>query len=179
MTGGFDARLRVQRFDNAAAYAADLFRESFAIDFPVPRDNCGLSIPTPPQNWRQYVAFYAWPDAHEEAVGFCNWIRYDEVYLEGGMCVQRNFYRRLPRDEWERCRARGGVAQIMMETAAAELDDCPAWFGYCGDRKASIVDARVGFEPTPYRYLIVKWFRQLPQDERTRLVDKVARIGPF
>jgi hypothetical protein len=179
MKPGFDARLRVQRFDNAAAYASELFFESFAIDFPVPRDNCGLSIPTPPENWHQYVAFYAWPDGREEAVGFCNWIRYDGVYLEGGMCVRRTFYRRLPREEWARCRARGGVAQIMMEAAAAELNDCPAWFGYCGDRKASIVDARVGFEPTPYRYLIVKWFRQLPPAERTRLIDAIARIGPF
>ena len=105
--------------------------------------------------------------------------RYDEVYLEGGMCVRRNFYRRLPRDNWARCRERGGVAQIMMETAAQRLSDCDAWFGYCGDRKASIVDARVGFVPTTYPYLIVKWFRALPGDAQHRLVDKIARIGAF
>ncbi len=108
--------------------------------FPVPRDNCGLSIPTPPENWRQYVAFYKWPDGAIEAVGFCNWIKYGEVYLEGGMCVRRNFYRRLPRQHWDACKDSGGLAQIIMESAARELTDCSAWFGYCGDKKAMLVE---------------------------------------
>jgi hypothetical protein len=51
----FHELFHVTRFANAEYFAADLFYESFAIAFPVPRDNCGLSIPTPPQGWRQYV----------------------------------------------------------------------------------------------------------------------------
>src|SRR6266436_2789196 len=105
----FAESLHVARFPNAEFFAGHLFYESFAIPFPVPRDNCGLSIPTPPENWHQYVAFYKWPDASIEPVGFCNWIRYGDVYLEGGMCVRRSFYRRLARDHWEACRAGGGV----------------------------------------------------------------------
>src|SRR4029077_13212470 len=110
--------LHVEAFANAEFFAADLFYESFAIHFPVPRDNCGLPIPTPPTNWRQYVAFYKWSDDHIEPVGFCNWIRFDEVYLEGGLCVRRNFYRRLPRAHWTECMDAGGVAQVLMESAA-------------------------------------------------------------
>jgi hypothetical protein len=164
---------------NAELFAAGLFVESFAVPFPRPRDNCGLPISTPPENWRQYVAFYKWSDTHFEPIGFCNWIRYGTVYLEGGMCVRRNFYRRLPRDHWEQCRAAGGVAQLMMEKAAVDLNDCDAWFGYCGDKKASIVDARVGYVPTRHKYLIAKWFRELREEEKRALEDKMSEIGPF
>lgn len=175
----FSESLHVVGFANAEFFAAPLFYECFAIAFPVPRDNCGLSIPTPPEKWRQYVAFYKWSDTEIEPVGFCNWIHYGDVYLEGGMCVKRNFYRRLPKEHWEACRNAGGVAQIMMETAATELNDCAAWFGYCGDRKAYIVDARIGYAPTRYKYLIVKWFAELDQDKQRALEDRIGAIGPF
>jgi len=175
----FSESIHVAGFANAEFFAAGLFYESFSLHFPVPRDNCGLSIPTPAENWRQYVAFYKWPDDTIEPVGFCNWIRYGDVYLEGGMCVRRNFYRRLPRQHWDACKDAGGVAQIIMESAARELTDCIAWFGYCGDKKALVVDLRVGYEPTHHKYLIVKWFAELSDDDKRRTIDSIAGIGPF
>jgi hypothetical protein len=175
----FHESIHVAGFSNAEFFAADLFRESFAADFPVPRDICSLSIPTPRENWRQYVAFYKWPDGSIESVGFCNWIKYGDVYLEGGMCVRRDFYRRLPKEHWNACKEAGGVAQLIMESAARELTDCTAWFGYCGDKKALIVDLRVGYQPTHYQYLIVKWFAEIPEDAKLRLIDTIASIGPF
>jgi hypothetical protein len=178
-TGTFHDCFHIARFANAQFFARELFVASFRQPFPVPRDHCGLPIPTPPENWRQYVAFYKWPDGRIETVGFCNWIRYGDVYLEGGMCVDRTFYRRLPREHWLACKAHGGVAQLMMEAAAAELDDCAAWFGYCGDKKAYIVDARIGYRPTSREHLIVKWFRDVPPGEQQALEEKVGAIGPF
>lgn len=175
----FDDAFSVVRFDDASFFAAQLFEESFRVPFPVPRDDCGLPIPTPKSAWHQFVAFYAWPEGLFEPVGFCNWIRYGDVYLEGGMCVRRTFYRRLPRPHWQACKARGGVAQIMMETAASRLGDCDAWFGYCGDKKAYLVDARVGFEPTDRKYLIVKWFRTVDAARRAELIRRVDQVGPF
>jgi hypothetical protein len=175
----FDDSLSVIGLRNATFFASELFFESFAADFPVPRENCGLPIPTPPDVWRQYVALYKWPDGRIETVGFCNWIRYGEVYLEGGMCVRNDFYRRIPREHWQSCKGRGGVAEIMMRSAALELNDCMAWFGYCGDKKAYIVDMRVGYEPTKTKYLIAKWFCETDAATKDALVDKIARIGPF
>lgn len=175
----FEESLAVVRFGNAEFFARDLFFESFRAPFPVPRDQCGLPIDTAADKWHQFVAFYRWSETHFEPVGFCNWIRHGDVYLEGGMCVRRNFYRRLPRAHWDACKARGGVAQIMMETAATQLTDCAAWFGYCGDKQAYRVDSRVGYEPTRHHFLIVKWFRALPPEEREALVDRIAQIGPF
>jgi len=176
--GALDDRLRIFRPPDAAALASELFRECFNADFPVPRANAGLAIPTPVENWRQYVAVYGWPHG-DETVGFCNWIRYADVYLEGGMCVKPSFYRRMPRDEYAELRVRGGLAQMMMEHAWRELTDCNAWFGYCGDSKALAVDLRFGYERTRYPYLIVRWMRELPAAERERLIEQIARIGPF
>jgi hypothetical protein len=175
----FERALSIFDAGNAERYAAELFRESFGAPFPVPREHCGLSIMTPAENWHQYVALYRWPDGERETVGFCNWIKYRDVYLEGGMCVRKTFYRRLPKDHFQACRERGGVAQMMMETATRELTDCSAWFGYCGDVKALAVDLRVGYVPTRHDHLIVKWFRALPECEREALIDSIATIGRF
>jgi hypothetical protein len=163
----------------APELAGELFRESFGAPFPVPRANAGLSIPTPPENWRQYVATYRWPDGREETVGFCNWIKHGEVYLEGGMCVQKTIYRRMPREHYREVQAQGGIAQMMMATAARELTDCTAWFGYCGDAKALAVDLRAGYQPTRHKYIIVKWFSPVDSVREAELIDSIARIGPF
>ncbi len=173
---GLDSSLRIFRAADAARLASGLFRECFNADFPEPRDNA-LPIPTPPEAWRQYVAAYTWPDGAEETVGFCNWIRHGDVYLQGGMCVRRNFYRRLPREHFRECQSRGGLAQMMMAVAERELDDAVAWFGYCGDAKALAVDLRAGYVTTHRRYVIVKWFK--PLADRERLIDEIAAIGAF
>lgn len=175
----FNESIRVIRTEAASFFAADLFQECFAAPFPMAVDASGLAIPTPPDNWRQYVAFYRWSEAHYEPVGFCNFIRYGEVYLEGGMCVKKGFYRRLPKEHFPQCKLRGGIAQIVMEEAEKELNDCVAWFGFCGDKMAFEVDKRVGYEPTHHPHLIVKWFTRPDSARQLELIDAIAKIGPF
>lgn len=175
----FEQSLRVFETREAARYASDLFRESFNSDFPAPRATRVIDTDIEPADWRQYVAMYRWPDGGEECVGFCNWIRYKDVYLEGGLIARRDFYRRLGREHFVACRARGGVAQIVMEHAATQLNDCVAWFGYCGDAKALQVDLRVGYVRTEHPFLIVKWMRELPAADQRQWIDEITRIGPF
>jgi hypothetical protein len=175
----FFARLKIMQTKDAAYFAADLFWESLRVPFPVPREQSGLPIPTPPHAWHQYVALYKDADNSIRTVGFCNWIRYGDMYLEGGMCVDKRFYRTLPRDEWRDCRDAGGVAQLMMEAAALELNDASAWFGYCGDKQALLVDQRADYVATRHRHLIVKWFKELTARQQDDLVEAAARIGPF
>ena len=175
---GLDESLRIFLARDAARYATDLFRESFNADFPVPHDNA-LPVPTPPQNWRQFVAVYRWPDGNEETVGFVNWIRHRDAYLGGGMCVQKTFYRRLPRERFAELQRRGGIAQLILEASFRTIDDCVAWFGYCGDKKALAVDLRAGFQVTRHPYVVVRWNSELSPGEQDDLVDAVAAIGPF
>jgi hypothetical protein len=177
--GDLDAALRIFRTPEAARYAGPLFRESFGADFPRPRDGVFPSISTPPEAWRQFVAVYRWPDGGEETVGFLNWIRHRDVYLGGGMCVQKTFYRRLPREQFAEINRRGGIAQMLLEASFRDIDDCAAWFGYCGDKKALAVDLRAGFQTTHQPYVVVKWREALPRERQRELVDAVAAIGPF
>ena len=160
----------VERFANAAYFAAELFRESFGSAFPVPPDEA---------RWAQYVAFYRWEDGRVEPVGFCNYLPFESVWLEGGLCVRRTFYSRLPSPHGEECRAMGGVAQLIMEAAARDLADCDAWFAYIGDARSLKVCTRVGYGPTGRGFVMVKWFRALPPEREAALVDRVAALGPF
>ncbi|MBC8008043.1 MAG: hypothetical protein H7X76_08370 [Prolixibacteraceae bacterium] len=178
MTAFIDA-LKVFETQEAARYAGTLFQESFNSAFPVPVSYRILETQIQPEDWHQFVAIYTWPDGTEECVGFCNFIKYKDVYLEGGLAVQKSFYRRLSKEHFADCSARGGIAQIMMETAAKQLTDCAAWFGYVGDAKSMRVVLRVGYIRTAHRYLIVKWMRTLPAFEMQMWIEDVSRIGPF
>ena len=175
----FNDALKVFETKDAASYAVALFQESFNSAFPIPTAYKILDTQIQPEDWRQFVAIYTWPDGIEECVGFCNWIKYKDVYLEGGLAVQRNFYRRLAKPHFAECSARGGIAQIMMDTAATKLTDCAAGFGYVGDAKSMRVVLRVGYIRTEHQYLIVKWMRSLPEAERQARIEDVTRIGPF
>ena len=175
----FNDALKIFETKEAARFAGVLFHEAFNSVFPTPTPYRILETQIQPEDWRQFVAVYTWPDGTAECVGFCNWIKYKDVYLEGGLAVQKNFYRRLSKAHFAECTARGGVAQIVMETAATTLTDCVAWFGYCGDMKALRVDLRVGFVPTKHPYLIVKWMQRLPTSQMHERIEDVARIGRF
>ena len=175
----FRNSLNVFQSTDAAQYAADLFRESFNLAFPPPIPFRILETDITPADWHQFVATYQWSSSNKECVGFCNWIKYKEVYLGGGLAVKKNFYRRLEKKAFAECSALGGVAQIIMETAAEQLTDCVAWFAYVGDAKSMRVVARVGYVPTEYPHLLVIWRRDLPEADKQRWLVEVNRIGPF
>jgi len=168
----FKQRLRVQRFDNAAYFAAPLFQEVFHQPFPNPP-------PDASPRWAQYVAFFRWDDDRLEPVGFCNFLPYGDLWLEGGLCVRRDFYSRLSGSLSGECRGAGGIAQIIMETAAEELDDCTAWFAYVGDAQSLKVCLRCGYEVTDRKYVIAKWFRGELAESKSAIIERVAALGPF
>jgi hypothetical protein len=168
----FKERLHVQRFDNAVYFAGPLFPGIFQQPFPNPPPEASPS-------WAQYVAFFRWGEDQIEPVGFCNFLPYENLWLEGGLCVRRNFYARLPPGLSEECRATGGVAQLIMEAAAKELDDRTAWFAYVGDAQSLKVCTRCGYEATNRKYVIAKWFRECSQEDKSALIERVAALGPF
>jgi len=164
---------------DATALASELFRARFRQPFPSPVAHGKFAFATRADDWWQVVAQYEWPDGKRETVGFCNWVRYGETYLAGGLCVRESFYRRLPRADFAECRRRGGVAQIVLEVSRRALTDAKALFGYVGDRKSMAVSLRCGYERTAHPHLIVNWTQALAPDEKARLIAAVAAIGPF
>ncbi|MEO8102972.1 MAG: hypothetical protein ABI790_10615 [Betaproteobacteria bacterium] len=175
----FSEALKIVESKDAAPIASGLFYEAYRQDFPSPRDYQILETAIRPDNWRQYVAIYTWADGTEECVGFCNYIKYKDVYLEGGLAVRKNFYRRLSREAFTDCSEHGGIAQIIMETIATRLTDCVAWFGYVGDAKSLRVCLRVGYLQIDHPYLIVKWMQPLDDTVKRKWIDEITRIGPF
>jgi hypothetical protein len=169
----------VLKMRDASFFATDLFFEAFGQPFPRPRDTTGLSIPTPDDAWHQFVAFYKWTETNIEPVAFVNFIRFGDVYLEGGLCARRNFYRRLPPAHWRECKAHGGIVQIMLEKAMRHLDDADAWFGHSSNNPAWLVNERLGMVVTRHQYLKVKWFRDLPDARKREIEDGVNAIGSF
>jgi len=168
----FKERFHVQRFDNAGYFAGPMFQSIFHQPFPDPPAGASPS-------WAQYVAFFRWDEDRIEPVGFCNFLPYENLWLEGGLCVRRNFYARLPPGLSEECRAAGGVAQMIMEAAAKELDHCAAWFAYVGDVRSLRVCMRCGYEATTREHVIAKWFREHSPEDKTALIERVAALGPF
>jgi len=175
----FRDSLSVFRSQTASEYASALFREAFGSEFPIPVVYNIRNTIIPPEAWHQYVALYSWDDGTVECVGFCNWMKYKDVYLEGGMAVQNRFYRRLDKSKFAECAAQGGIAQIMMETAAKELVDCVAWFGHCGDKRALKVDLRAGYEQIDDPHLIVKWMQEIDETTKRAWIEEIKQIGPF
>jgi hypothetical protein len=169
----------VARLPDASFFASDLFFEAFGTAFPRPPPGEGSPHRAPTGTWHQFVAFYKWSETRVEPVAFVNFIRHGDVYLEGGLCARRGFYRRLPAPHWRECRARGGIVRLMLDEAARQLDDACAWFGYCGDARSWRVSQRVGYERTRHRYLMVKWFRRPPETAQRELEDRIAALGPF
>ena len=178
-TRSFAESTFVLHMRDASFFATDVFLEAFGQPFPKPQVTTGLSIPTPQDTWHQFVAFYKWSETNVEPVAFVNYIRFHDVYLEGGVCARRNFYRRLPPEHWRECKDRGGIAQIVMEQAMRELDDAAAWFGHTSNKPAWLAGERIGYEATRHQYLKVKWFRDLPEARKREIEDQVNAIGSF
>ena len=164
---------------DASFFATELFFEAFGQPFPKPRDSTGLSIPTPHDTWHQFVAFFKWSETHIEPVAFVNYIRFNDVYLEGGLCARRSFYRRLSPQHWQQCKEYGGVIRILMERSMRDLNDADAWFGHTSSNPAWLVGSKLGFEATRYPYLKVKWSRDLPDARKREIEDQVNAIGSF
>jgi hypothetical protein len=164
---------------DASLFATGLFREAFGQAFPRPPSAAGASLAAADGAWHQYVAFYKWSETAIEPVAFVNLIRRGNVYLEGGLCARRNFYRRLPPGHWRDCKARGGIVQVLLEQAMRERNDADAWFGHTSINPAFLVNERLGFETTRYPYLKVKWFRDLPAARKREIEDEIDAIGAF
>ena len=161
--------VRTFEIDDPSRLGGPLFRARFGAD--------------PPDVPRHFVtAYFSPPDARVRdatVVAYVHHRAYEEVYLGGGMCVDERIYRRMPKWLFEAVRAEGGLATIVTRTAISMLDDSPACFGHVGESRARQADLRTGFVDTGRPHLMVFWRRELPEEEKQRLIDKVEAVGPF
>lgn len=156
----------VTELGEARFFVNDLFKRKFASDAP--------DIP------RNFVAFYKDPDGALHVAGFSHMLRWRSCYLSGGSCSDGNTLRRMSEEERSLVHREGGVWALVLRHAFKRLDDeCDAYFGHCGDRRAREVAMASGFEPLHTPVHIARWHKPLAAQARAELIDGVIAIGLF
>lgn len=145
---------------DAAAIAGALFERKFRQPIP--------GFP------RHFVALI-----DERCAGYVHYTPWQGDFLCGGLCIDDRVYRELPAASRAWIRERGGIAEIMMRAAHAELDAAATIWGYIGDKQAEAVDRRVGFVPVAEPYLFAIWRAPLSDAEKAARVAEAVRLGPF
>ncbi|MBY0276149.1 hypothetical protein K2Z84_12455 [Candidatus Binatia bacterium] len=139
----------VARVDDAAPFVEHLFRATFGDPAP--------SVPT------HYVAFVRTEPGRFAAVGYYHVSYCGEYALVGGLCVDPRMRRR-------------GVGELLERFVYQDAGETKAYFAHVGDPARA---RRVGFVHTAHPHLLVCWMVDLPPEERQRLIETVAALGPF
>lgn len=161
--------LRTWEVDDAQAVAGELFKRSFGHDIPTYRRHFVLVYSPPPGE----------PDTTPKVVAYVHQRPLDDVYLGGGMCVDAIAYRRMPRWLFDQVKDEGGLATIVTRDSLAMLGDSPAAFGHVGEPRARQADLRTGYVDTGVEHLMVFWRKPLGEEEKRKIIGKVAAEGAF
>ena len=158
--------LAIEEVEDAAGLAGDLFRRTFA--HPIP------DFP------RHFVALHRDAVGGADVVGYIHYTAWEKAgWLCGGLCVDPASYARAAPEDAAAWKRAGGIGEIILRDTFARLTDRAAIFGYCGDARQWQHDLNVGFVPAGPPKLLVRWNRELPPDERARLIARAAALGPF
>ncbi|MEP7043033.1 MAG: hypothetical protein ABI843_08210 [Dokdonella sp.] len=158
--------LTISEIDDADFLVGDLFRRKFAS--------------TPPEVGCHLVALYRDADGGLHLAGYSHMRAFGEVYLSGGSCSEGDTIRAMRPSERDAIYAAGGVWHLILKYAFERYaDDCDAFFGHCGDRRALEVAHAAGFVDAGPEHLIVNWHKPVHPNIQRALIAKVEALGPF
>lgn len=136
-----------------------------------------------PEYPRHYVV--TWepsPKREDEAsrvVAYLHQAPYEGVYLSGGLCVDERIYRCVNSEDFQALRRAGGLAAMILRDSMHSLSAAAA-FAYVGEPRSRKACLRAGYEACAGSpHLMVAWMREVPADERNRLIEIVKGHGPF
>ena len=159
-------KLLITTVNDGPFFIDDLFRRKFA--HPAP--DHGIAV----------ICFYRSHWGRFLPLCYTNFLPYDEVILVGGAMTDGNTYRQMNDSLAERINASGGIYYHVLKFAFDHFrDQCEAYFGHAGDRRAYEVDIQAGFEPTGYEHLIAHFHKPISDERKTWLIEKIHAIGPF
>lgn len=158
----------VVELDDAETVVGPLFKRRFHTD-------------SFPDNPRHYVAFTRMDDASLLSLGYVHYTLLDDIALCGGLVIDDQHYRRLPKSFRQEIVRAGGIAENLMRISFDRLPtQIRSIWGHVGDRQAEKVDLRVGFEHTGVPFLMAVWRdASLTEDERNALIERVKALTPF
>ncbi|HEY0180406.1 MAG TPA: hypothetical protein VGC30_12370 [Dokdonella sp.] len=134
----------------------------------------------PPDVGHHLVALYRDPAGALRLAGYSHMRAFGEVFLSGGSCSEGDTIRAMTAAERDAVYAAGGVWYLILKYAFRRYaDECDAFFGHCGDRRALEVAHAAGFVDAGPPHLIVNWHKPLQEVVRRALIAKVEALGPF
>lgn len=162
-----DTFFQVVEVSNGEFFAGPLFMRRFSCN----------SFPQTPKH---FVALYQGSDSYLLTLGYVHFEMWENNAMCGGLVINERAWRLLPTTERKLIRQQGGVAEMLLRSSFDLLpDDLTAIWGYVGDPLALKVDLRVGFQHTEHEYLMVIWRNDPGEEQRTKLIQRVAAYGPF
>jgi hypothetical protein len=158
--------LSITEVDDGPFFVAELFRRKFGGD--------------PPREGRHLVAFHRGAAAEFQVAGYAHFRPFGDLILVGGVCTDGAAFARMTPVERDAIGAAGGVyLQILKYGFAAFASQCEAFFGYCGDARAEVVNLQAGFRKTEHPYLLAHFHKPQHEVMQRALIAKAAAIGPF
>lgn len=133
----------------------------------------------PPDFPRHFVALYAQDGSTWQAVGYVNFWQRQTAFMGGGLVIEDRVYRRMPASHRSMIKSSGGIAEYLLKNSLRMLPDNDVVWGYVGDTQAEKIDLRVGFEHTHIARIMAYWTRSHSAEEKIRLVNEIAEVGPF
>ncbi|MCU0756277.1 MAG: hypothetical protein MUE46_14315 [Xanthomonadales bacterium] len=150
--------------------------ETCLID-PLFRRKFGCAAPDTPIH---VVALYRVNDWTWLPLSYTHFQRFENVILVGGACSDGNALRALPAGVADQIRDEGGSYLALLRWAFQRYSDqCEAFFGYCGDARAEVVDLQAGFRKAGPPHLLIYTPKPLDPAVEARLIERIATIGPF
>ncbi len=157
----------ISEIDDGPAFIGDIFQRKYQ--------------QKPPDFPHHIVAFYRHRSDHLVPLSYVHFRPWhDNLMLVGGGCTDGRGFTLMSDAEKQAITAAGGLlAHTQLYGFGKFADRCDAFGGYCGDPRAWQVDMSVGYQPTQYPHLIVKWHKPLAAARRDEIIETLHQIGPF
>lgn len=156
----------ITEVDNGPFFASELFRRKFGGD--------------PPAAAHHVLAFYRHAPQDLRVLGYAHFMPFGDIILVGGVCTNGAVFDLMSPSQRETITASGGVYFNVLKVAFARFaDECEAYFGYCGDARAEVVNLQAGFRKTEHPHLLVNFHKPQHATMQRALIAKAVAIGPF
>ncbi len=150
---------------DAAFYAGELFRRTFAAD-----------LPTYP---RHFVCLYRVRPGELRTAGYVHFSRFESMHLAGGLVVDKAIYSIAPPGHLAELGPRPSIGEYVMREAIAALGDSLAVFANIGDARSVELNRNVGYVPTHIDQLYAYWQAALSDEVKRLAAERVMKIAPF
>jgi hypothetical protein len=157
--------LQIIETTESEPFVGDLFRRKFGAD--------------PPDFPRHFVALYSRDGASWQAVGYVNFWPRQAAFMGGGLVIEDRVFRLMPAPHRALIRSGGGLAEYLLKSSLGMLPVNDVVWAYVGDARAEKVDLSVGFVYTHIDKILAYWNREHSAEEKIRLADEIAAVGPF